>query len=38
MKYLGGSDPQGAERATQAMIKMKKIDLESMRKAYEGIS
>ena len=38
MKYLGGSDHQGAERATQAMIKMKKIDLESMRKAYEGIS
>ena len=38
MKYLGGSDPKGAERATQAMIKMKKIDLESMRKAYEGIS
>ena len=38
MKYLGGSDPQGAERATQAMIKMKKIDLEIMRKAYEGIS
>ena len=38
MKYLGGSDPQGAERVTQAMIKMKKIDLESMRKDYEGIS
>jgi predicted 3-demethylubiquinone-9 3-methyltransferase (glyoxalase superfamily) len=38
MKYLGGSDPKGAEQATQAMIKMKKIDLESMRKAYEGIS
>jgi predicted 3-demethylubiquinone-9 3-methyltransferase (glyoxalase superfamily) len=38
MKYLGGSDPQGAERATQAMIKMKKIDLEIMREAYEGIS
>lgn len=38
MKYLGGSNPKGAERATQAMIKMKKIDLESMRKAYEGIS
>jgi predicted 3-demethylubiquinone-9 3-methyltransferase (glyoxalase superfamily) len=38
MKYLGGSDPKGAERATQAMIKMNKIDLESMRRAYEGIS
>jgi predicted 3-demethylubiquinone-9 3-methyltransferase (glyoxalase superfamily) len=38
MKYLGGSDPKGAERATQAMIKMNKIDLESMRRAYEDIS
>jgi predicted 3-demethylubiquinone-9 3-methyltransferase (glyoxalase superfamily) len=38
MKYLGGSDSKGAERATKAMIKMNKIDLESMRRAYEGIS
>ena len=33
-KYLGGSDPAGAERATKAMMGMKKIDLEAMKKAY----
>jgi len=36
MKYLGGSDSQGAERATQAMLAMKKIDLAAMKRAYEG--
>ena len=36
MKYLGGSDPAGAQRATQAMLQMKKIDLAQMKKAYEG--
>ena len=36
MKYLGGSDAQGSERATQAMLKMKKIDLEQMKRAYLG--
>lgn len=35
MKYLGGSDPAGAERATKAMLTMKKIDLAEMKKAYE---
>jgi predicted 3-demethylubiquinone-9 3-methyltransferase (glyoxalase superfamily) len=35
-KYLGGSDPEGAGRATQAMLQMKKIDLAAMKKAYEG--
>lgn len=34
MNYLGGPDPQGAQRATQAMLEMKKIDLAAMRKAY----
>jgi predicted 3-demethylubiquinone-9 3-methyltransferase (glyoxalase superfamily) len=34
--YLGGSDPQGAQRATQAMLRMRKIDLAAMRKAYLG--
>ena len=33
-QYLGGSDPAGAERATKAMMGMKKIDLEAMKKAY----
>lgn len=36
MKYLGGSDPAGSQRATEAMLKMKKIDLETMRLAYLG--
>jgi len=36
MKYLGGSDAQGAQRATQAMLKMKKINLAEMRQAYAG--
>jgi hypothetical protein len=35
-KYLGGSDSEGAQRATQAMLAMKKIDLAAMEKAYLG--
>ncbi len=35
-KYLGGSDPAGTQRATQAMLEMKKIDLLAMEKAYLG--
>jgi hypothetical protein len=37
MKYLGGSDPEGSKRATEAMLTMTKIDLEKMRLAYEGL-
>jgi len=37
-KYLGGDDPEGSKRATEAMLKMKKIDLEVIRKAYLGIN
>ena len=36
-KYLGGSDSAGAQRATQAMLQMKKIDLAAMEKAYNGL-
>ena len=36
MNYLGGSDPEGAQRATQAMLKMTKIDMVVMKSAYEG--
>jgi hypothetical protein len=36
MKYLGGSDAEGSQRATQAMLGMKKIVLEDMKNAYEG--
>jgi len=35
-KYLGGPDAAGSQRATQAMLSMKKIDLAAMKKAYEG--
>jgi len=34
--YLGGPDPVGRQRATQAMLAMKKIDLAAMKSAYEG--
>jgi predicted 3-demethylubiquinone-9 3-methyltransferase (glyoxalase superfamily) len=36
MKYLGGQDSAGAERATKAMLGMKKINLAEMAKAYFG--
>jgi len=35
-QYLGGSDPEGAQRATKAMLGMKKIDLAAMKRAYLG--
>lgn len=34
--YLGGADAAGAQRATQAMLEMKKIDLAAMKRAYLG--
>ncbi len=34
--YLGGPDSDGSQRATQAMLGMKKIDLAAMKAAYEG--
>ena len=36
-QYLGGSDLEGAKRATKAMLGMKKIDLAVMKKAYLGL-
>lgn len=36
MNYLGGSDPEGAQRATQAMLQMRKIILADMKAAYEN--
>ena len=35
-KYLGGSDLEGARRATEAMLGMKKIKLKDMENAYLG--
>jgi predicted 3-demethylubiquinone-9 3-methyltransferase (glyoxalase superfamily) len=36
-QYLGGSDSAGAQRATQAMLQMQKIDLAEMKRAYFGL-
>ena len=36
MKYLGGPDPEGSKRATEAMLQMKKINLADMKRAYLG--
>lgn len=33
-EYLGGPDAAGAQRATQAMLGMRKIDLAAMKAAY----
>jgi predicted 3-demethylubiquinone-9 3-methyltransferase (glyoxalase superfamily) len=37
-KYLGGSDKAGAQRAMQAMMGMVKLDIDGLRRAYEGKS
>ena len=36
MNYLGGPDAEGSQRATKAMLDMKKIDLAAMKSAYLG--
>jgi hypothetical protein len=35
-QYIGGSNPAGAQAATQAMMQMTKIEIEVMRVAYEA--
>ncbi len=35
-EVLGGSDPVKAQRAMQAMLQMKKLDIDALRSAYEG--
>jgi len=35
-EILGGSDHEGASRAMQAMLQMKKIDIAALQKAYNG--
>ena len=35
-KYLGGPNREGAKRALQAMLGMVKLDIEGLRRAYEG--
>ena len=36
--YLGGADRAGAQRAMQAMLGMVKLDIEGLKRAYEGKS
>ena len=38
IKYLGGTDTAGAQRAMQAMMGMVKLDIEGLKRAYEGKS
>jgi predicted 3-demethylubiquinone-9 3-methyltransferase (glyoxalase superfamily) len=35
-KYLGGADRAGAQRALQAMLAMRKLDIAGLKKAYEA--
>lgn len=35
-QYLGGKDREGASRALQAMLKMQKLDIAGLKRAYEG--
>ncbi|HZZ98932.1 MAG TPA: VOC family protein, partial [Candidatus Saccharimonadia bacterium] len=35
-EYLNGPDAAGAARATQTMLKMKKLDVAELKKAYDG--
>jgi predicted 3-demethylubiquinone-9 3-methyltransferase (glyoxalase superfamily) len=34
--YVGGPNPEGAARAMAAMLSMRRIDLEALRRAYEA--
>jgi len=36
VQYLGGPDRAGAQRAMQAMLGMVKLDIEGLKRAYEG--
>lgn len=35
-QYIGGTNPEGAKRATQALLGMKKIIIEDLKLAYES--
>lgn len=35
--FLEGPDPAGCARAMQAMLQMSKLDVEAIRRAYEGV-
>ncbi|MFF0815102.1 VOC family protein [Rhodococcus sp. NPDC003318] len=33
---IGGPDPEGAQRAVQAMLQMTKLDIDALKRAYAG--
>jgi predicted 3-demethylubiquinone-9 3-methyltransferase (glyoxalase superfamily) len=35
-RWLGGPDPDGSRKATEAMLSMEKLDIAAIRRAYEG--
>lgn len=37
-QYIGGPDPEGAKRATEAMLDMNKIILDELKLAYESVT
>lgn len=36
-EYIGGEDPEGARRAMEAMLQMQKLEIDELRRAYEGV-
>ncbi|HEV3154855.1 MAG TPA: VOC family protein [Candidatus Baltobacteraceae bacterium] len=34
--YIAGDDPERADRAMKAMLQMEKLDIDELRRAYEG--
>ncbi|WP_284977882.1 VOC family protein [Arthrobacter sp. fls2-241-R2A-200] len=34
---LNGPDPEGSQRALEAMMKMRKLDMDLLQKAYDGV-
>lgn len=36
--FIGGPDPAGSQRAVQAMLQMRKLDLATLQRAYEGVN
>lgn len=35
--YIAGDDPERAQRAMQAMLQMQKLDIDELRRVYEGV-